>query len=127
MKSIQDYGQKIKSRKRLLLPFIAVLTLLIIVALISFVLGRLSVNLEQNEQDVINIEYPPTVAKYKAETGNTDHGLVLDNQYVVSISGTKYYTLDCSGVSRIKEGNKTYFNSVTEAENAGYSPAMSCF
>ncbi len=47
-----------------------------------------------------------------------------------AITGTRttrsYYFSWCSGVNRIKEKNRVYFNSKEEAENAGYHPASSC-
>jgi hypothetical protein len=47
-------------------------------------------------------------------------------EYGASINGTKYYLVTCSGFNRIKEENKTYFNSKEDAESAGYSPATNC-
>ncbi|MDB5265155.1 MAG: protein of unknown function with transrane region [Parcubacteria group bacterium] len=46
--------------------------------------------------------------------------------YVASKSGEKYYLTTCSGVSRIKEENKVYFNTKAEAEAKGYEPAANC-
>ncbi len=128
MKSIQELSQKIKSKRQLLLLVSAISLIFIAVAVLSFIFGRLSVLSTQNEQDMLRVEYPSPVAKYDVKTGESN--LVLKDttgQYVASLSGTKYYTLDCSGVSRIKEENKTYFNSITEVENAGYEPASNCF
>jgi len=45
---------------------------------------------------------------------------------VASKSGTKYYYPWCSGVSRIKEENKVWFNSIEEAKSAGLTPASNC-
>lgn len=47
-------------------------------------------------------------------------------KYVASANGTKYYLPSCSGVSRIKEENKIWFESAEEAEAAGYAPAANC-
>lgn len=46
--------------------------------------------------------------------------------YVASKNGTKYYLLSCSGVSRIKEGNKIFFQTVEEAKKRGLEPAKNC-
>jgi hypothetical protein len=45
---------------------------------------------------------------------------------VASKNGTKYYYLHCSGVGRIKEENRVYFDSFQEAESAGYEIAKNC-
>jgi len=46
--------------------------------------------------------------------------------YVASRNGAKYYLPSCSGAGRIKEENKVWFQTETEAVNAGYTPASSC-
>lgn len=128
MKSIQEKVQKIKHDRGILLLIVSMTAVCIIIGILSFILGRLSVQSSQNESDIVHIEYPALVAKYEAQKG--EEGAVLSQnggQYVASKSGTKYYKLDCSGVSRIKEENKTYFDSQVEAENAGYEPASNCF
>jgi len=45
---------------------------------------------------------------------------------VASKNGAKYYFTWCSGATRIKEENKVWFESETEAKNAGYAPASNC-
>lgn len=47
-------------------------------------------------------------------------------KYVASKFGTKYYTLTCSGASRIHEENKIYFPDIATAKAAGYTPALNC-
>jgi hypothetical protein len=47
-------------------------------------------------------------------------------QYVASKSGKSYHLPWCAGAKQIKEENKVYFNSKTEAEAAGYAPAKNC-
>ncbi len=46
--------------------------------------------------------------------------------YVASKNGTRYYLPRCGGVSRIKEENKVWFATKSEAEAAGYTPAANC-
>jgi hypothetical protein len=46
--------------------------------------------------------------------------------FVASKAGTKYHTLTCPGAKTIKETNKIYFTSVSEAEAAGYTRAANC-
>ncbi len=45
---------------------------------------------------------------------------------MASKTGTKYYYQNCSGLSRIKSENLTFFGSEEQAERAGYSLAKNC-
>lgn len=45
---------------------------------------------------------------------------------VGSRQGTKYHYPWCSGVARIKEGNRVWFDSIEAARAAGYAPATNC-
>lgn len=49
-----------------------------------------------------------------------------DNTIVASKSGTRYYYIWCSGVSRIAAKNKIYFSTEEEAEKKGYTKASGC-
>jgi len=62
-----------------------------------------------------------------------EEDVILDNvsndskgQYVASKNGTKYYFTWCSGVSRIKEENKIYFDKKELAEAKGLEPSKTC-
>lgn len=50
----------------------------------------------------------------------------INGSIVASKKGTKYHLLSCPGASQIKEENKIYFNSVEDAEKAGYTRASNC-
>ena len=52
--------------------------------------------------------------------------LPAGGQYVASKKGTKYHLPWCAGAKAMKEENKVWFNSKTEAEAAGYTPAANC-
>ena len=124
MESIQESVEKIKGKRRFFALFLIVFLAFVLVAGISFILGRLSLKTERARHDAVHIEYPPLISAYKVSERHREDS---SQRYVASISGTKYYALDCSGVSRIKEENKTYFDSEIDAENAGYDPASNCF
>jgi len=47
--------------------------------------------------------------------------------YVASKNGQYYYLPECSGVSRIKEENKVWFQTKEEAEAKGFKPSTTCF
>lgn len=120
----------------------ALLTALgIVLALGSFLLGRLSLagDVHQNvvvtstvtqdskqEQDAY---VPPasdgSLSNRQTATAASAPIAVL-GKYVASKSGSAYHFPWCSGAKRIKEENKVYFNSKEEAEKAGYHPAGNC-
>jgi len=84
--------------ERLAMPAIVVL-----VGLAAFGLGRLSVALAPSELAT------PT-----------------PHTYVGSKSGSVYYLPSCKGVDGIKQENRVWFVSASEAEAAGYKPAANC-
>ena len=61
-----------------------------------------------------------------AEEENAYEESVLSGVFLASISGAKYYLPDCSGVARIKEENRIWFDTREDAEKAGYEPAANC-
>jgi len=92
---------------------------IILVALISFGLGRLS---KIGESRVpITIENLSTITQTEKITDNKIMG-----NYVASKNGTKYHYPWCSGAQSIKKENKIWFSTVEEAQKAGYQPASNC-
>ena len=106
---------------------------ILLVGISAFGLGRLSATVVPNgrvEAATINAvdqaplkpaTYVPAPTPLKPKTVDATVG-----QYVASKSGTKYYLPNCSGVSRIKEENKVWVESVADAIAAGYSAAANC-
>ena len=103
---------------------------IILIALISFGLGRLSafrdekfpiqfIEPQDQEGKVLGAATPPPAA-------NPAKGETSDKLYVASKNGSAYHFPWCSGAQRIKEANKIYFSSREEAEKAGYRPAANC-
>ncbi|MEI7810508.1 MAG: hypothetical protein WCI41_03050 [bacterium] len=111
---------------------ILVIIIIILVGLASFELGRLS---KQNTQNGLKIENMASEANIIdsytlnksdltqniAKTSNSDKGA-----YFASKRGKKYYLTDCSAGKTIKEENKIYFSTQTQAKNAGYELSSSC-
>lgn len=146
--SIKDFPLKIKSFLTLLREraesakdsfkikedaFVAILFLC--VGLVSFGLGKLSA-MEKNTNQVAAVEESvsqkatekipvsintPNKVKANPIIQANQSGIVL-----ASKNGTRYYYPWCSGVSRIKEENKVWFNSIEEAESAGLTLAANC-
>lgn len=99
--------------------FIAVLLLLVAVG--SFGMGRLSV-LENSTFEQIEDSEIKIVQTEQVETSTTREG----TEVVASKSGTRYHLPDCPGTKQIKETNLVRFASIELAEAAGYTPALNC-
>jgi hypothetical protein len=104
-------------------------SLLVIVSIASFGLGRLSL------QDLrIAGEQKASVQLFDQRRAVED--LQKENQiedlqdedatYVGSKNGSKYHFPWCVGAKQIKEENKIFFATKDEAEKAGYAPASNC-
>jgi hypothetical protein len=115
--SVTYYIEKIKESERDI--YLALVILL--VGLLGFGLGRLS-KLEERKT--------PIMIRNEAIIDNNlisqDKKAVSSGQYVASKTGNSYYLPWCSGVKRIKEANKVWFNTKEEALAAGYAPAGNC-
>ena len=110
---------------------------IILVALGSFGLGRLSRDQvgpgiavqEYNLANVIN-------AVENTNTNSTKQNIIKPTETTKSISagksffassrGSKYYSIGCSGGKTLKEENKVWFSTKQEAENAGYELSSTC-
>ncbi|MFZ2763974.1 MAG: hypothetical protein WAX80_03000, partial [Minisyncoccia bacterium] len=120
--------------KKLFLP-----VTIILVAVLSFGIGRLSV---VGEREAIRIEYdqelttndlqPTTNTSQTASVINSIkkpaplEASKLSNGVVGSKNGTKYHYSYCSGAKQIKEENKIVFSSPEVAQAAGYTLAANC-
>ena len=112
--------------------------MIFLIGIASFGLGRLSVSLPMKE--LISLESPAS-----AEGQPADISSALDSapaslesspspvqtaskngSFVASKSGSVYYAMWCSGVSRIREENKVWFQTKEEAKAQGYRPAKNC-
>jgi Metal binding domain of Ada len=114
-------------------------TLLILVAVASFGLGRQSVIEGKPTKTIENkgavVLSQPTVASpsltpaplpVTAIEDTETEDPVSDGEVVASKSGTKYHLPTCSGAKTIKPENLITFASRAEAEAAGYTPAANC-
>jgi hypothetical protein len=104
---------------------------IILVAMLSFGLGRLYTI---GERAGVVIEYDPSLLESALVEGGTSKnqhassalGATREGSVVVSSKGTKYHYAHCSGAKQIKEENRIIFVSAAEAEQAGYSLAANC-
>jgi len=107
---------------------IFVILVIILVALISFGIGRLTIprsdpiqikNLEK--ASIENLEIKDQGKIYPPATKQSDVGRVVGSK-----NSDKYHLPDCPGAKQISEQNKIWFDSIEEAEKAGYKPAGNC-
>lgn len=100
--------------------------LIILIAFSSFGLGRLS-TLEISQKQEITFT-PSTLPAATALAQNTflENSEIQSGTLVASKNGTKYHFPWCSGAQRIKDENKVWFSSATEAKQAGYTAASNC-
>ncbi|MFM2424009.1 MAG: hypothetical protein RLZZ70_398 [Candidatus Parcubacteria bacterium] len=107
------------------------------VSVLSFWLGQQSVTVNQTSATrlgTMGTTNPgvalvsgalPTTAP--ATTESTSPPITTGEKAIVaSKSGTKYHALSCPGAKQIKEENKIYFDTVAQAEAAGYTKASNC-
>jgi len=104
------------------------------VAVLAFVLGRLSVTAHVSRDPqaqpaaVRLVSTTPVQPSSSAVSpqGSPEVELVQSGQYIASKTGSKYHRITCPGAKQIKPANAVYFASAAEAEAAGYSKALNC-
>ena len=126
MQILQELVQKGKSlaKNKDFLTF----SLILLVAIGSFGLGRLSVL--DLRTSPIRVELPPQSGITGQEAAPIAAAGAGEGQaqgkLVGSINSTKYHFPWCSGAQRIKEDNKVWFASAQDARARGYTPAANC-
>lgn len=95
---------------------------IILVALLAFGIGRLSV--AGGQGGGVKIEYDPSLVDQQPATTTLQQPILNSASVFASSKGTKYYFPNCK--STISAANKVTFMSAAEAEKAGYSLATNC-
>jgi len=112
---------------------ILIVLIVILVGLGSFELGRLSKG--TGSTDGVKIEYTGKSASQNLEASalsaedNLQSNLApvkSATSYFASNRGKKYYPAGCSAGKTIKQENRIYFKTTSEAEAAGYTLSSSC-
>lgn len=99
--------------------------LLVLVAVVSFGLGRASLAGVVGQQPAVAVQAVASpVRTVTSDTDTTQDSATM--QLVGSKNGTKYHALWCPGASQIKESNKVFFASESEAQAKGYTQAANC-
>ncbi|OHA92090.1 MAG: hypothetical protein A3J09_01170 [Candidatus Zambryskibacteria bacterium RIFCSPLOWO2_02_FULL_51_21] len=93
---------------------------IMLVALFSFALGKLSAG--DNRGEAVRIEYDPNLSAASAITAVS----TSKTSVVASKNGKKYHYPSCPGAKQIAEANKIVFASAEAAEASGYTLASNC-
>jgi len=121
---------------------ILIVSIIILVGVASFELGRLSK--KGNTSSGVKIEYPTidknqsgnvinsistpqkdtNIGKSAINTINDQNS--VENFFFASKRGKKYYPMNCSAGKNIKKENRIYFATREDAVNAGYELSSSC-
>ncbi|MEK9148267.1 MAG: Ada metal-binding domain-containing protein [Patescibacteria group bacterium] len=128
---LTDLLQKIKSFLKENQRDLYLASLVFLVSVASFGLGRLSViwpekepiRIENQELGIMNQESGSNIS-------NPNSSSVIPNstagRFVASRNGSAYHLPECPGAKQIKEENKIWFATAEEARAAGYKPAGNC-
>jgi hypothetical protein len=118
----QEKGLKIKDD-------LYIVIMIILVGTASYGLGKISA-FEKNKTPISILKtkelVTASVLNSQVQQNNINSQEQVSGEVVASKSGTKYYYPWCSGVSRIKEENKVWFNTIEEARATGLTPASNC-
>ena len=133
---LMHYYQKVKSLYEANKQDLCIATIIFLVGMASFGLGRLSVLWPKKEPitiEWINAEGQKTKEASVFVTEQKDSlpsslglGLSAKGKYVASKNGTAYHLPWCAGALKIKEENKIWFETKEDATKAGYKPAGNC-
>ncbi len=125
MKSIREIVQKIKLKIKVFLMFppvdLLIVLIIILVGFGGFGLGRLSVQDVKKTQVTVERNISQSASVGNTELANSNTGEVL-----ASRNGSKYHFPWCAGAKRIADKNLITFDSIKEAQIAGYTPAANC-
>lgn len=101
--------------------------IVVLVAIASFGLGRLSIVLDTRQPVRIIPPVSQTASVGTIPVSKPDSVSVTTHKpYVASKTGKAYYLRSCAAADRIKEENKVWFSTTQEAEKAGYTKAANC-
>jgi len=130
--SITKINEKIKSlTERPYGKDILSFLVIAIISLGSFYLGRQSTTyINDSQVQILNAvqagpDQIPNIANQ--DTGNTEPNTnYTKGNYLASSRGKKYYPVDCPAANNIKNENRVYFKTASEAEAKGYTLSGSC-
>ena len=97
---------------------------IILIALISFGIGRLSAPLANNEPIVIETPLTASIQQSFSASNQEEkrEQKIAEGKFMGSVNGGKYHWPDCPHAKRISPENQTWFSSEAEAQANGYEP-----
>lgn len=113
--SIRESSRKIKAHLHDLPGDLAIVLIIILTATGSFGLGRISAKSGLSEH----------ISVASAAMADTEP-MPLGGLLVASSRGSRYHFPWCAGAQQIAAQNKIWFESATDAREAGYTPARNC-
>lgn len=124
--SIQDVRNRIKSFLEEDVYFYTLL--IIVISVLSFGLGRMSMQEAQSSQQpqIVLTEQSAAVVHTATNSSITTKKIEAIKNFVASKNGTKYHLPTCPGAKQMNEDNKVYFSTEAEAKASGYSRAKNC-
>ena len=114
--NIQEMGLEIKNVAADAIDEWGLITIVFLVALASFGLGRLSAL--EDARPPVSIVQTPSAAKPAT--------LFMGGLILASRTGNAYYYPWCAGAGKIAPSNQVWFPSEDAARAAGYAPAKNC-
>lgn len=105
---------------------ILLISIIILLGILSFGLGRLSVSRSDTSPVLLCSTATPITGDKTAQQETIAVPISQGGEYVASKNGSVYHLPWCSGAQRIKEENKVWFTTKEDAEQAGYRPATNC-
>lgn len=100
--------------------------LLVVISVVSFGLGRVSMlPPQETQQGSVILTTQPIKSEYVKDVSSTGSS-AQEIQLVGSKNGSKYHAQWCPGAKQIREENKVYFDSVSDAAAHGYTQAGNC-
>jgi len=113
--------------KKIINPDNFIILVIVLVALIAFGIGRLSAPKGEPVQ-IMNLERASIedITPLKGEISNEAYQGDYKGKVLGSKNSDKYHKSDCPGAKQISEKNKIWFDSIQDAEKAGYKPAGNC-
>lgn len=117
----------------------ALILIILLVASVGFLLGMYAER--ENNDAQVYIVLPPesdmkeqkamviSASEYVGQYSKSEVQKNIQETYgafVASKNGKKYYPFGCSAANRIKEGNRVWYKTEEDAQNAGLTRSTSC-
>jgi len=127
--SIPNIFDKIKSKSGIDRNTVMFLFIIVGVGIASFGLGRISSSYDRVQDTVDQVPSKELIVEDSILSTNLetlDTTQTKEKRYVASKNGKMYYTIGCSGASRIKPENRIWFSTSEDAIKSGFTMSSTC-